>query len=234
MASAADYLLIVAANFTHGRAGTVSAASDGKIVTGTGAGLRSRTLRLVTPDAVAIPSNASAIPANAAFIAASLGGGSVTLATDAAATVGSVAAKTAAYRAAERATLARYGEEWGEVKDAIQTALMWSFMYDPKEGLVAPMFQFQKGGLYSGFSDPSVDGETTIGLFCWDGSFAYNDVDSILTRIAVLASTSAGVAVAASRDPIRHHAVRHVLLIGALPALLGHKSIGASGRISLA
>ena len=178
MASAADYLLIVAANFTHGRAGTVSAASDGKSVTGTGAGLRSRTLRLVTP-AVAIPSNASAIPANAAFIAASLGSGSVTLATDATATVWSVGAKTAAYRAAEKATLARYGEEWGEVKDAIQTALMWSFMYDPKEGLVAPMFQFQKGGLYSGFSDPSVDGDTTIGLFCWDGSFAYNDVDSI-------------------------------------------------------
>lgn len=44
--------------------------------------------------------------------------------------------------------------------------------YDPREGLVAPMFQFQKGGLYSSFSDPSVDGDTTMALFCWDGSFA--------------------------------------------------------------
>ena len=27
----------------------------------------------------------------------------------------------------------------GEVKDAMQTSLIWSFMFDPKEGLVAPV-----------------------------------------------------------------------------------------------
>ena len=32
--------------------------------------------------------------------------------------------------------------------------------YDPKEGLVAPMFQYAGGG----FSNPSVDGDTTEGL----------------------------------------------------------------------
>lgn len=94
------------------------------------------------------------------------------LATNAMETQESIVSKTAAYRAAERATLAPYGDEWADVKDAIQTALMWSFMYDPREGLVAPMFQFPKGDLYGGFSDPSIDGDTTEGLFCWDGSFA--------------------------------------------------------------
>eukprot|EP01052_Picozoa_sp_SAG31_P025393 SAG31_NODE_2223_length_6152_cov_4.129688_4_plen_54_part_00 len=49
-----------------------------------------------------------------------------------------MASKTAAYRAAEEATLEGWGE-WGEVKDAMQTSLMWSFMFDPKEGLVAPV-----------------------------------------------------------------------------------------------
>ena len=52
-------------------------------------------------------------------------------------TPGEVEAKTKAYRAAEAATLDKYGPEWGEVKDAVQTSLMWSLMYDPKVG---PMF----------------------------------------------------------------------------------------------
>lgn len=166
-----DYLLVVSANFTHGRSGELFAAADGTSLSGVGAGLRSRTLWLLH-GAVAKPSNLSAIPSNAVYLAASLGAKQVTLATDRHETAASVAAKTSTYRARQRATLAPYGSEWGDVKDAIQTALMWSFMYDPREGLVAPMFQFQKGGLYSSFSDPSVDGDTTMALFCWDGTFA--------------------------------------------------------------
>jgi hypothetical protein len=166
-----DYLLVVSANFTHGRSGAVSSAADGKSITGVGAGLRSRTVRLLAGTATT-PSNLSALPSGAAYVAAALGGGPVVLATSAADTSASVVAKTAAYRRAERATLEPYGSEWGEVKDAVQTALMWSFMYDPKEGLVAPMFQFFKGDYTKSFSDTSIDGDTSIGLFCWDGSFA--------------------------------------------------------------
>ena len=113
-----DYLLVVSANFTHGRAGAVSASADGASVTGAGAGLRTRTQHRLA-GATAFPSNASAIPAGSAYITASLGGGTVALATDPAETTASVAAKTAAYRAAERATIAPYGKQWaglGNVK----------------------------------------------------------------------------------------------------------------------
>ena len=61
------------------------------------------------------------------------------MSTDGHATAASVIAKTKAHRAAELALLTKYGE-WADVKDAIQTVLAWSFMYDPKEGLVAPEF----------------------------------------------------------------------------------------------
>lgn len=145
--NASDYLLVVTANFTHGRSGELSAAPDGRSVSGVGAGLRARTLHLLsqqpspTRATAAKPTNASAFPSNAVYMTASLAGGQVALATDPRESVASVVAKTAGYRAAERATLSPYGSEWSEVKGAIQTALMWSFMYDPKEGLVAPMFQ---------------------------------------------------------------------------------------------
>lgn len=169
--NASDYLLIVEGNVTAGRAGSVTKATDGKGVTAAGVGLRSRTLRVVRGAVVGL-TNATAIPTQSVYIAVSLSNAPVALATEATETPQAVAAKTEAYRLAERATLALYGEEWSEVKDAIQTALMWSFMYDPKEGLVAPMFQFTKGDYDKSFSDASIDGDTTIALFCWDGSFA--------------------------------------------------------------
>jgi hypothetical protein len=88
------------------------------------------------------------------------------LSTDATLSAADVTDKTAKYRAKELATLAKYGDEWGPVKDAVQTVLAWSFIYDNKEGLVAPVF------MDGAFSSTSVDGDEKNGLFCWDGSFA--------------------------------------------------------------
>ena len=81
-------------------------------------------------------------------------------------TAAAITAKTKAYRAKEAATLDGWGE-WGEVKDAMQTSLMWSFMFDPKEGLVAPVTRNWGFGAAN-----QEDGDQTEGLFCWDGSFA--------------------------------------------------------------
>ena len=106
-----DYLLVVSANFTHGRSGELHAASDGKSVSGVGAGLRSRTLWLLG-GAAAKPSNLSAIPSNSVYLAASLGHNQVSLATDRRETAASVVVKTAAYRDRQRATLAPYGRTW--------------------------------------------------------------------------------------------------------------------------
>ena len=88
------------------------------------------------------------------------------LSTDNAATAEEIAAKSALYRTKEAATLDKYGPVWGEVKDAVQTSLMWSIILDPKEGLVAPVTRNW------GFGPATVDGDTAAGLFCWDGSFA--------------------------------------------------------------
>jgi hypothetical protein len=49
-------------------------------------------------------------------------------------------------RTAELATLTKYGEDWADVKDAVQTSLMWSLVYDPKQSLVAPSYGFTGGG----------------------------------------------------------------------------------------
>ena len=73
------------------------------------------------------------------------------LSTDAALDAAAVARRTEAHRAREAATLAPYGE-WAEVKDAMQSSLMWSFIFDPKEGLVAPVTRNW------GFGPPTVDG----------------------------------------------------------------------------
>ena len=89
----------------------------------------------------------------------------VVLSTTATDTAAAVATKTSEYQAAEAQTLDMYGE-WAEVKDAMQSSLMWSFIYDPKEGLVAPVTRNW------GFGSHSIDGDQTEGLFCWDGSFA--------------------------------------------------------------
>ena len=45
--------------------------------------------------------------------------------------------------------------------------------YDPKQGLVAPMYTYTSSCAAGDcFSSPSINGDTTTGLFCWDGSFA--------------------------------------------------------------
>jgi len=87
------------------------------------------------------------------------------LSTDSAATGDAVSQRVVAYHAAEEATLTPYGE-WAEVKDAMQTSLMWSMIYDPKEGLVAPVTRNWR------FAGDSPDGDENYVLFCWDGSFA--------------------------------------------------------------
>jgi hypothetical protein len=159
-----DYLLVVYPNFTHGRAGSVAADSRG--ISGVSAGLRATTLCLLQGAAAAAVRNASVLPPT--HLAVSLEH-EVVFSTASSATAAAVLARTAAHRAQELVALARYGT-WAPVKDAIQTVLAWSFMYDPKEGLVAPEYFWepQKGG----FAHASIDGDTSEGLFCWDGSFA--------------------------------------------------------------
>ena len=165
----ADYVFVLQPNFTHGRAGTVAVGRHG--VGGAGAGLRARTLALLAPHTAVDWSglNTSAVPPGSR-LGVSLSGADVApvvLSTDpTAATSAAVAARTAAHRAAEAKTLEPYGAEWGEVKDAMQTSLAWSFVFDPLEGLVAPVTRNW------GFGPNDVDGDESMGLFCWDGSFA--------------------------------------------------------------
>ena len=162
-----DYVFVLAPNFTHGRTGTVKVSKDG--VSGTGAGLRTSTLSLLQGKAVDWASlNTSLVPAGAK-LGVSLAGADkspVILSTVKNMKPSDVAVKTAAYRAAELKTFRPYGAEWGEVKDAMQSSLMWSFIYDPLEGLVAPVTRNW------GFGPTDMDGDQSMGLFCWDGSFA--------------------------------------------------------------
>ena len=177
-----DYAVIVVPDFTHGRVGTVSATHTG--VTGVSPGLRSTTVSVVHGNVIpaAAFGNTTAAGLPPTFIGVSLAGlpkqgasaplTPIILSTDGSVTAAEVVAKTAGYRAREAATLEKYGE-WADVKDAVQTVLAWSFMYDPKEGLVAPMYQYTSSCATGGcFSNPSINGDTTTGLFCWDGSFA--------------------------------------------------------------
>lgn len=46
------------------------------------------------------------------------------------------------------------------------TRMQWSLIYEPKEGLIAPVTR----NWY--FESPSADGDENYVLFCWDGSFA--------------------------------------------------------------
>lgn len=163
-----DYLLIVYPNFTNGRAGTVSADASG--ISGISAGLRASHLSLIQGTAARAVVNASQLTSqlgnNGAYLGVSLDK-QVVMSTDSHTTPGAVLAKTKAHRAAELATLEKYGE-WVDVKDAIQTVLAWSFMYDPKEGLVAPEFPWtyspSRGGLTGGgFAHSSIDGDTQEG-----------------------------------------------------------------------
>ena len=130
-------------------------SADSKGVHGVSAGLRKSSLVLVqgtaapTPPPPAPPLAAGEAghgrgpppPAPPVVPSISLGvslATDIALSTDATMTAAAITAKTKAYRAKEAATLDGWGE-WGEVKDAMQTSLMWSFMFDPKEGLVAPV-----------------------------------------------------------------------------------------------
>ena len=167
--NASDFLLLLIPNFTHGRAGSVSADSKG--VSGVSAGLRKSTLSLIQGAATPVPpppppSAGSSPPQVPATVLGVSLASAVVLSTDGTMTAAAVATKTAAYRAKEAATLDGWGE-WGEVKDAMQTSLAWSFMFDPKEGLVAPVTRNWGFGAAN-----QVDGDQTEGLFCWDGSFA--------------------------------------------------------------
>jgi hypothetical protein len=64
---------------------------------------------------------------------------------DAEATAAAIVTKTADYRAKEAARLGKYGPEWSDVKDAVQTSLMWSIMYDPKLSMLAPSYSYVPG-----------------------------------------------------------------------------------------
>ena len=176
--NASDFALLLFPSFEHGRGGAVGAGAA--CVHGTGAGLRRTTLHLVQGDAVPpgainatsiIASMGPPLPAGGTTPVPVLGvslssSAAVALSTDAAQSGPAVAAATAAARAKEAATLARYAPDWDEVADALQTSLMWSLAYDPREGLVFPVTRNWR------FGPGSVDGDTTEGLFCWDGSFA--------------------------------------------------------------
>eukprot|EP00936_MAST-01D_sp_MAST-1D-sp1_P001464 g1464.t1 len=166
--NASDFALLLFPNFTHGRAGEVGA--DNVSVWGAAAGLRRTALHLLQGAAVppeSINASLPGMPHNAPLLAVSLGGmASITLSTNATDSATAVSLATAAARANEASRLLRYAPHWHEVADALQTSLMWSLIYDPREGLVFPVTRNWR------FGPGSVDGDTTEGLFCWDGSFA--------------------------------------------------------------
>jgi hypothetical protein len=118
--------------FAHGRVGSVLA--DSTRVTGLSPGLRTTTVHLLAGTAIRSgafgngTANRSAVGLPATFLGVSLAvADGVVVSTDSHATVSQLAAKTAAYRATEAATLDKYGT-WADVKDAVQTVLAWSFM----------------------------------------------------------------------------------------------------------
>ncbi len=53
-----------------------------------------------------------------------------------------IIAKAIEFREKELMLLSQYGSEWKDVKDAVQTSLMWSLMYDPKLSLLAPSYSY--------------------------------------------------------------------------------------------
>ena len=164
LANASDFAIILAPNFTNGRAGSV--AADARSVSGVSAGLRKTRLSLIAGTA---PSLASPLLPTV-FLPVQLSAEApVVLSTDASLSAAAVLAKTSAYRAAELATLDKYGE-WGDVKDAVQTSLMWSLVYDPKQSLIAPSYGFTGDGDFEP-STTTVDGDVAEVIFEWDQSF---------------------------------------------------------------
>lgn len=163
--NASDFALILAPNFTNGRAGHVSATANS--VSGSAIGLRSSTLSLIAGRSTSLsspllPHLHLAVPLSTVA--------PVVLSSDARASATAVLARTSAYRQQELAKLAKYGA-WADVKDAVQTSLMWSLVYDPKQSLVAPSYGYAVGD--GGPSGPTstVDGDTADNTFVWDQSF---------------------------------------------------------------
>ena len=159
--NASDYAIVLSPNFTNGRAGSVGANSHS--VTGISAGLRTSTLGLISGRAASLSS--PLLPS--VHLAVSLSSTApVVLSTDTADSATAVVAKTATYRATELATLDKFGS-WGAVKDAVQTSLMWSLVYDPKQSLVAPSYGFTGDKDFEP-STTTVDGDTADNIFEWD------------------------------------------------------------------
>lgn len=147
-----DFMLMLSPTFEHGRAGTVHA--DNKSISGVSAGLRTSMLSLVQGRSGKL-TNSSQV--GGAYLAVGLSTSvPVVLSTDSTLSAATIAKKTVAYRSKEAATLDKYGE-WADVKDAMQSSLMWSFMYDPKEGLVAPVTRNWA------FAKQSIDGDQSEG-----------------------------------------------------------------------
>eukprot|EP00039_Didymoeca_costata_P032943 m.40010 g.40010 ORF g.40010 m.40010 type:complete len:1184 (+) comp9617_c0_seq4:174-3725(+) len=162
-----DIVMLITPNFTDGRAGEISCRDN--VLSGYSYGLRNTSVYVVNGNVLNnfTPQNESA-PSK--FVAVSLQnqGEAIVFSTDPQMNVKDATEKTQLYRSNELATLDKYGE-WAEVKDAIQTVMMWSFMYDPREGYVAPEYQYSPG---NGFATATPDGDTIENLFLWDGSFA--------------------------------------------------------------
>lgn len=187
---ASDVAMLLIPRFTNGRAGRVSVSLSEKGIpaqlTGVGAGLRTTTVDIIQGSTFKLP----ATPVNksvvlpAVYIGVDLAAGTPAVVVAAAAqnsstragtrtgarapTPGDVVAKTRAYRATEAGRLAKYGE-WADVKDAVQTSLMWSVMYDPKLSLLAPSYAYSPG---SEANPNARDGSLWAGQFEWDQSFA--------------------------------------------------------------
>ena len=145
-----DFALLLIPSFENGRAGSVSMTDDGKAIIGVGAGLRGMAVRAIQGSTFRLP----ATPANrsvqlpSVYVGVELSASEPAVMVSADSTraqqsqpqpqpqplplpsAAAVTAKTAQYRAREAATLQKtYGAEWADVKDAVQTALMWSLMY---------------------------------------------------------------------------------------------------------
>lgn len=53
----------------------------------------------------------------------------------------------------------------------MQTSLMWSLVYDAKQGLVAPSYGYTIGSRGPSGPTATVDGDTAVNTFVWDQSF---------------------------------------------------------------
>ena len=123
-----DYTLLIFPNFTYGRQGDVAVFSNGSVA-GTGSGLRSRTLTLLSGQVQGVNAssrNSSVGPLPTPNVAVAMDTSKpIVLSTSDTQNTAMVLQQTAAYRASELATLSPYGAKWGDVKDAVQVCF-WS------------------------------------------------------------------------------------------------------------